>query len=376
MVKNNAWEPVKKSLLPKGTKVIDSTWACKKKSNRKLPGRLNARGFKQIEGVHYNGISTHNPVTNAGTIQIMLILMTMANWQRQSVDVKGAFLHEEFKDGEVIHMKVPHGFEKFYPDDVVLKLKKCIYGLKQAAMAFWLQLLLCMKSMGMTQSTANPCLYQKWGERGLVLTVSWIDDNLIIGPKKAVEKTKKDLMERFDCEDCGDIKEYVGCKIERTNNLLKFTQPVLMQSYNDKFELPKNSYRKPASEGLVLVVGKKKEAPSPAMQKRYCSGTGKAMHAMQYSKPEMHNAVQDLSRHMHKATQDHYKAMLRVLKYNVDTVEQGLVLKPNRKQDGTQNHEFVISGCLDLNYAKEHKDRRSVLGHVVYLEEGISNVQE
>ncbi len=25
MVKNNAWEPVKKSLLPKGTKVIDST---------------------------------------------------------------------------------------------------------------------------------------------------------------------------------------------------------------------------------------------------------------------------------------------------------------------------------------------------------------
>jgi hypothetical protein len=29
MVKNNAWEPVKKSLLPKSTKVIDSTWACK-----------------------------------------------------------------------------------------------------------------------------------------------------------------------------------------------------------------------------------------------------------------------------------------------------------------------------------------------------------
>ena len=31
MVKNDAWELVKKSLLPKGTKVIDSTWACKKK---------------------------------------------------------------------------------------------------------------------------------------------------------------------------------------------------------------------------------------------------------------------------------------------------------------------------------------------------------
>ena len=45
MVKNDAREPVKKSLLPKGTKVIDSTWACKKKSIGKLPGRLNAHGF-------------------------------------------------------------------------------------------------------------------------------------------------------------------------------------------------------------------------------------------------------------------------------------------------------------------------------------------
>ncbi len=133
----------------------------------------------------------------------------------------------------------------------------------------------------------------------MVLIVSWIDDNLIIGPKNVVEKTKKDLMERFDCKDCGDIKEYMGCKIERTKNSLKFTQPVLMQSYNDKFELPKKSYKTPAPAGLVLVAGKKVEALSPAMQKKYCSGTRNAMHVMQYSKLETYNAVQDLSCHMH-----------------------------------------------------------------------------
>ncbi len=60
--------------------------------------------------------------------------------------------------------------------------------------------------------------------------------------------------------------------------------------------------------------------------------------------------------------------MLHVLKYSVDNVEQGLVLEPNRKWDGSQNHEYVISGSLDLDYAKEPKDRRSVLVHVVYLE--------
>jgi hypothetical protein len=119
---------------------------------------------------------------------------------------------------------------------------------------------------------------------------------------------------------------------------------------------------------LLLVAGKKEEALSPVMQKKFCSGTKKAMHAMQYSKPETYNAVQDLSHHMHKAMQDHFKAMLHILKYSLDTVEQGLVLKLNRKWDGSQSHKFVISGHLDSDYAKEPKDRRSVSGHVVYLE--------
>ncbi len=64
----------------------------------------------------------------------------------------------------------------------------------------------------------------------MILIMSWIDNNLISGSKKAVEKTKNDIMKRFDCEDCGDIEEYVGYKIVRTQNSLKFTQPVLMQN--------------------------------------------------------------------------------------------------------------------------------------------------
>jgi hypothetical protein len=110
--------------------------------------------------------------------------------------------------------------------------------------------------------------------------VLWIANNPIIRSKKVDEKTKKDKMEKIDCKDCGDIEEYVGCKMARTKNLLKFTQPILMQSYNDKNNLPKTSYRMPALVGLVLVAGKKEEALSPAMQKKFCSGTGKAMHVM------------------------------------------------------------------------------------------------
>ncbi len=131
------------------------------------------------------------------------------------MDVKGAFLNEEFKDSKVIYMKVSHGFEKFYTEDVVLKLKKCNYGLKQAAMAFWQQLLLCMKSMEMVHSTVDPCLYHQWGEDELVLIVSWIDDNLIIGSKKAVEKAKKELMESLTVKTVATLKSTWDTTLKR-----------------------------------------------------------------------------------------------------------------------------------------------------------------
>ena len=78
------------------------------------------------------------------------------------VDVKGAILHGEFEDGEIIHMKVPQGFKKHFPEGSVLLLLKCLYGLNQAAKVFWRQLLHAATAMGLKGSTADLCLYFKW----------------------------------------------------------------------------------------------------------------------------------------------------------------------------------------------------------------------
>ncbi len=74
---------------------------------------------------------------NGTTIHIVFTIMLAAGWVTSVVDVKGAFLHGEFQDGEEIYMKVAQGWEKHYSHDSVLKLLQCIYGLKQAVMAFW-----------------------------------------------------------------------------------------------------------------------------------------------------------------------------------------------------------------------------------------------
>jgi hypothetical protein len=177
MLAKKVFKVVLQKDLPSETKLIDSVWAMKKKSNGTLCGQMNARGFKQVEGQHYKGTTISSPVTNSATIRIVLMLMVMAEVSAHVVDVKGAFLHGEFDDGEVIHKKVLQGFEKHFPEGNVLLLKKCLYGLKHAAKAFWRQLLRAASAMGLKQSTLDPCLYY-------VMMMLWNDDNAIVGKER------------------------------------------------------------------------------------------------------------------------------------------------------------------------------------------------
>ena len=141
MVRRKVWKAIPKDKIPSKAKVLSSTWACKKKSNGTFRARLNARGFEQKDGEHFDSSSISAPVTNDATIRICLVLMLMAGWVRELLDVKGAFLHGAFDDGEQIYMSVPEGFEEYYPAGVVLLLLRTIYELRQAAMAFWRMIL-------------------------------------------------------------------------------------------------------------------------------------------------------------------------------------------------------------------------------------------
>ena len=114
MIDSGVFEPVKMSKVPKGVKLIDTTWAMKKKSSGTLCGRVNVRGFKQIGGQHYNGTSISAPVTNAMIIRIALTIMLMQGGIANVVGVKGAFLYGEFKDGQKIYIKIPLGFKQLY----------------------------------------------------------------------------------------------------------------------------------------------------------------------------------------------------------------------------------------------------------------------
>ena len=371
MNKHGVFEVVKASVVPKEAKVLTSTWAMKKKSNGTFRARLNARGYEQIDGEHYDEFTKAAPVVNTSTIFIVMILMTMGKLHGELMDVCGAFLHGEFDRGEEIYMKIPQGFEKFYPSDILLKLKKTIYGLKQSAYTFWVKLVRILRQMGLKRSKADPCLYFRWGGGGtLNIWISWVDDLLSVGTKNDVWEGKQKLKTHFEIDEVGELKEYVGCKVEynKQEGWTKLTQPVLLQSFVDEFKIPnEKSPTTPAVANTVLTRDGESKALSDKEHADYRKGVGKLIHLSKFSRPDIANAVRELSRYASRPTKIHKTAMIRCMAYCVGTPNRGILLNPNARWDGSPNFEFTISGVSDSDYAKDPETRRSVAGYATFL---------
>ena len=358
--------------VPEGAKILTSTWAMKKKANGTLRGRVNARGYEQVDGEHYDESAKAAPVVQKVTICIVMVLVLMAQWATRIVDVRGAFLHGTFEKGRKVYMEVPQGFERFYPGNVVLLLKKTLYGTKQAARAFWMKLLAVMKLIKYLRNKADPCLYYCWTKWGLCLIISWVDDLLVTGPKEAVDIVAADIKKHFKVDDQGEMKEYVGNKIDIDRDLrkIKWTQPVLLQSFVDEFDLPERGPdpKTPATAGEVLHKTEEGQEVSAEEHASYRTGVGKLLHLAQWSRPEIGNAVRELTRMVANPSYAHIKAMHRVMMYVICTPNRGRVLQPKRKWDGKKGFKFEVAGKADSDFAKDPEKRRSVTGFGVFLE--------
>lgn len=78
----------------------------------------------------------------------------------------------------------------------------------------------------------------------------------------------------------------------------------------DEFDLPEGETPKtPATPGSILQRGEPKDHVSEKEQTTYRSGVGKLLHMMKWTRPEILNAVRELSRFMMGATLAHMKEM-------------------------------------------------------------------
>lgn len=163
MVDFKVFQKVLKKDLPHRAKIM------LRKANGTKQAQINAQGYEQVNGIHYDLTPKSAPVANEVRIQAILTLAVMANWGMQLLDLRGAVLSSRFEDDKQLYMEVSQGFEGYYGTNVVLLLIRTLYGTIHAAKQFWKQLLQAFALFDFHKSKADLCFYFKWEEEGLVV---------------------------------------------------------------------------------------------------------------------------------------------------------------------------------------------------------------
>ena len=154
---NNIWSLVP---LPKGKHTVGSRWIYKTKFNldgsvNRYKARLVAQGYTQEFGVDYK--ETFAPVAKMTTVRVLLSVSVNNGWFLSQMDVKNAFLHGDLE--EEVFMKLPPGHSLSSTPNLVCKLHKSIYGLKQSPRAWHAKLSGALDTLGFSKSSADSSLY-------------------------------------------------------------------------------------------------------------------------------------------------------------------------------------------------------------------------
>ncbi|GJU50498.1 putative RNA-directed DNA polymerase [Tanacetum coccineum] len=211
--------------LPNEKKAIDSKWVYKIKYKpngdvERYKARLVAKGCTQMEGVDFH--ETFAPVAKLVTVRTLLTVAVKREWQIHQLDVNNAFLHGDLH--EEVYMKVPQGFKK-ENDNRVCKLKKSLYGLKQASRNWYQKFTTSLIEIGFKQTGADHSLFTFKRRETFIAILIYVDDVIITGNNSGkIQEIKKFLHERFSIKDLGPLKFFLGIEVARTKEGMVLSQ--------------------------------------------------------------------------------------------------------------------------------------------------------
>lgn len=191
-----------------GQECISTRWILWPKGDS-IRARLVARGFE--EGITEN---VDSPTVGKTAVRVFLSLSASQQWTVKTTDIKSAFLQGNPINREVFIMPPK---EAEVAENRVWKLKKCLYGLNDAARKFYDSVVIELKRLGCVQSRCDPALfYYKKNSRLCGLLVSHIDDFLHAGNSVFDSEVMDKLRQRFVA---GKLVEsnfsYVGFRVQQ-----------------------------------------------------------------------------------------------------------------------------------------------------------------
>ena len=345
LMKNETWDLVKKTpdITP-----IRSKWVYKiKKDENGTPYRFKARlvavGSSQKEGIDFDEISS--PVIR---LRFFLNLAINNDLKIIQCDVESAYLYGKIdKD---IFMSQPLGFR--INENLVCKLKKSLYGLKQSGKIWNTNLTDFIKSKNYTQAYADPCLFHK----GMSFAMIYVDDILLIGDN---EDLLKDLRTQFSLKYTREPKFLLNVKIDVSNDVISLSQPAYISSLLKKYNMHDCKPKFTPADDLL------NENDSTKCDRPFREAVGALIYLSIITRPDISFIVNVLARKMADPSENDWKRLKRLLRYLKATPTLGIKIKRTVGK-------MTITGYGDADFGGDADSGKSTSG--IYIEIGTNPI--
>ena len=353
---NDVWDLVE---LPPGRKAVGSKWVFKIKvsadgSVERYKSRVVAQGYSQRHGQDYD--ETFSPVIRPECVRTIIALAAKKNLKLHQMDVTTAFLNGTLE--EEVYMKQPEGSVKKGEEHLVCRLKKSIYGLKQSSRCWNTTLDHHLKTMGLQQSSSDPCLY-KTTKGEMVIVAVYVDDILLAAESNTrLAEVKKGISDRFEAKDLGELKSFLGVKISQRGGEIWLGQPGYSKKLLEKFGMKD---AKPVSTPVDTSIKLTKDGieTDGVDHGLYQSAVGSLLYLSLWTRPDITYAVSCVARFCANPLKEHWTAVKRIFRYLKGTQHLGLKY--------TNNETTECAGYCDADWAGNIDDRKSTSGYLFSL---------
>ena len=329
---------------PVGKKVVRAKWVLRRKllpdgKLDKLKARIVAKGFTQREGIDYE--ETFSPTVRFESVRLMVAAAAAEGLHTHQMDVTTAFLYASLN--EEVYMELMEGMEGYGTPGKVARLWKALYGLKQASRMWNLHIDGILKQLGFTRLSGDHGVYVKWDGEKRVWLALYVDDIFLTSKDLAkIEETKKTLGSDMKVKDMGEAQYLLGIEL-RKRQLGMQDGDILMVQEKYVHDILKQfgmvgckAASTPLEPGVKLSIV---DSPADDLGKAtmeaypYRQVIGKLMYLAVCTRPDISQAVSELSRFNTNPGLKHWESAMRVLRYLSGTTGVGLLFKKGASRD-------------------------------------------
>jgi Reverse transcriptase (RNA-dependent DNA polymerase) len=179
-------------------KHIGCKWIFKTKKDsegnvKRYKAQLVAKRFTQKESIDFT--ETFSPVPTKDSFRIIMSLVTHFDLELYQMDVKTTFLNGDID--ECIYMSQPSNYEFDDSKQMVCKLNKSIYELKQTSRQWYFKFHQVIISFGFEPNLVDECIYHKFRESKFIFLVLYVDDILLASNDKNMMRETKNFFQAF-----------------------------------------------------------------------------------------------------------------------------------------------------------------------------------